>query len=114
MFDRNYEDHLQRALGNQKYQDLCQTFPNTGKPTRARLIALEDGLPIPELVGEMVRSRRKKRHCRKMRSDSGRRMNGVLKKIRGLSIAPHDPETFKRWLGQEDALLLIMRLSQAF
>lgn len=55
MFDRNYEDHLRSALGNQKYQDLCQTFPNIGKPTRARLIALEEGLPIPEPVGEMVK-----------------------------------------------------------
>lgn len=34
-------------------------------------------------------------------------MNDVLKKIRGLSIAPHDPETLKRWLEQEDALLFL-------
>lgn len=34
-------------------------------------------------------------------------MNEVLKKIRVLSIAPHDPETVNRWLEQEDALLLL-------
>lgn len=34
-------------------------------------------------------------------------MNDVLKKIRDLSVAPHDPEKFKRWLGQDDALLFL-------
>ncbi len=34
-------------------------------------------------------------------------MNDALKKICGLSIAPHDPETLKRWLEQEDALLFL-------
>ena len=52
--DRNYEDHLREAVGEAKYQELCQKFPKTGKPTRARLIALEDGLEIPDPVTEIV------------------------------------------------------------
>lgn len=54
MLDRNYEDHMRQAVGEQKYQELCQKFPKTGKPTRARLIALEDGLVIPDPVTEIV------------------------------------------------------------
>ena len=36
-----YEHHLRSALGEQNYQALCQKFPKVGKPTQARLIALE-------------------------------------------------------------------------
>jgi putative ATP-dependent endonuclease of the OLD family len=50
-----YEDHLRKALGESKYQELCQKFPNLGKPTRARLIAMEPGLVIPEPVEEILR-----------------------------------------------------------
>lgn len=50
----NYEDHLRSALGEERYQTLCQKFPKVGKPTRARLIALEDGLPIPDPVSEIL------------------------------------------------------------
>ncbi|HLW60641.1 MAG TPA: AAA family ATPase [bacterium] len=53
--DTCYEDHLRKALGEQKYQELCQKFPNVGKPTRARLIAMEPGLAIPEPVPEILR-----------------------------------------------------------
>jgi predicted ATP-dependent endonuclease of OLD family len=50
-----YEDHLRKALGEPKYQELCQKFPNVGKPTKARLIAMEPGLVIPEPVEEILR-----------------------------------------------------------
>jgi putative ATP-dependent endonuclease of the OLD family len=54
-FDARYEEHLQRALGNAKYQELCQKFPHTAKPTKARLIAMEKGLPVPQPVEEILR-----------------------------------------------------------
>jgi len=52
--NKNYEDHLRRAIGEKKYQELCQKYPNTGKPTRARLIAMEPDLSIPEPVSEVL------------------------------------------------------------
>lgn len=42
-----YEDELRKALGESKYQELCQKYPKVGRPTRARLIATEPELPIP-------------------------------------------------------------------
>ena len=47
---KNYEDHLRSAVGEGKYQELCQKYPNFGKPTRARLIAMEVDLPIPNPI----------------------------------------------------------------
>ncbi|MBI4529540.1 MAG: AAA family ATPase [Deltaproteobacteria bacterium] len=49
-FSKKYEDHLRKAVGEKKYQELCQKYSNVGKPTRARLIATEPELPIPEPV----------------------------------------------------------------
>lgn len=49
-FSKKYEDHLRKAVGEPKYQEMCQKFSNVGKPTRARLIAAEAGLPVPEPV----------------------------------------------------------------
>jgi putative ATP-dependent endonuclease of OLD family len=54
-FDANYEDHLRKAVEETKYQTLCQKFPNVGKPTRARLIAMEAGLAIPDPVEAILR-----------------------------------------------------------
>jgi hypothetical protein len=54
-FDASYEDHLRKAVGEAKYQELCQKFPNVGKPTRARLIAMETNLVIPEPVETILR-----------------------------------------------------------
>ena len=54
-FDTNYEAHLRKALGENKYQALCQKFPSVGKPTRARLIAMETELAIPEPVENILR-----------------------------------------------------------
>lgn len=54
-FDCRYEDHLRKALGEAKYQELSQQFSHTTKPTKARLIAMEPGLPIPEPVEDMLR-----------------------------------------------------------
>jgi putative ATP-dependent endonuclease of the OLD family len=53
-FSRDYETHLRTALGEDYYQRLCQRFPNMGKPTRARLIAMEEGTAIPPPVDDIL------------------------------------------------------------
>lgn len=53
-FDACYEDHLRNALGEPKYQELCGKFSNVGKPTKARLIAMEPGFSIPEPIAEIL------------------------------------------------------------
>ena len=44
-----------RRVEETKYQALYQKFPNVGKPTRARLIAMETGLAIPDPVEAILR-----------------------------------------------------------
>jgi hypothetical protein len=51
---KNYEDHLRAAVGEKKYQELCQKYPNVGKPTRARLIATESDLAVPDPLPEVL------------------------------------------------------------
>ncbi|HHT9132293.1 MAG TPA: ATP-dependent nuclease [Candidatus Tripitaka californicus] len=53
--DKKYEDHLKKAIGDKKYAEACQKYPNTGKPTKARLIAMEHGLPIPEPIEDVLK-----------------------------------------------------------
>jgi ABC-type cobalamin/Fe3+-siderophores transport system ATPase subunit len=53
-FSADYEAHLRKALSEDTYQRLCQRFPNTGKPTRARLIAMENGTAIPPPVDDIL------------------------------------------------------------
>lgn len=53
-FSKKYEDHLRKAVGEKKYQELCQRYPNVGKPTKARLIAMEPDLPIPEPISDIL------------------------------------------------------------
>jgi predicted ATP-dependent endonuclease of OLD family len=52
---KNYEDQLRKSLSEKKYQDLCQKYERVAKPNRARLIASEDGLPIPPPFEEVLR-----------------------------------------------------------
>jgi putative ATP-dependent endonuclease of the OLD family len=52
---KNYEDELRRTVGDENYRKLCQKFPNTQKPTRARLIALEQDHPIPAVIQTALR-----------------------------------------------------------
>lgn len=52
-FTKKYEDHLRAALGEQRYQQLCQKYSATTKPTRARLIAFEEA-PVPQPVEELL------------------------------------------------------------
>ncbi len=53
---KNYEDHLRKAWGEKKYQELCQKYSQAGKSkaTQARLIASEEGLPIPKPLEEVL------------------------------------------------------------
>ncbi|MBT9168988.1 MAG: hypothetical protein DDT19_02340 [Syntrophomonadaceae bacterium] len=53
-FSKNYEDQLRKAVGEEKYQELCQKYSKIGKPTRARLIAMEDGLAIPDPLRKVL------------------------------------------------------------
>lgn len=50
-----FEDHVRNAFGENKYQELCQKFPGVSKPTRQRLIAMEEGLPIPDPFEDVLR-----------------------------------------------------------
>lgn len=50
-----YEDHLKRALGgDDKYAEVCQKYPHTGKPTKARLIAMDGTFPIPKPMEDVL------------------------------------------------------------
>lgn len=49
-----YEDHLRLALGEDKYQQLCQLHSGVSKAVRARLIAAEHSTEIPEPVIEVL------------------------------------------------------------
>lgn len=51
---KNYENHLRATLGETKYLELCQRYPNVGKPTRARLIACEPDLAVPVPIAEIL------------------------------------------------------------
>ena len=50
---KDYEDELRRILGEAMYQTLCQKFPY-GKPTRARLIAREPELDLPDVIKDVL------------------------------------------------------------
>lgn len=54
-FSKKYEDHLRKAIGEKDYQSLCQKYSKVGKPTKARLIASEDGFPIPKPVSDVLK-----------------------------------------------------------
>jgi len=51
---KNYEAALEAALGAQKYAELCQKYPGS-KPTRARLIALEPDLALPDPLPQLLK-----------------------------------------------------------
>jgi hypothetical protein len=53
-FSKKFEDHLRKTLGEQKYQEVCQKFPTFSKATRARLIAMENNLPIPDPITDIL------------------------------------------------------------
>lgn len=54
-FDKKYEDELRKEFGEDVFQKLCEKYPNTGKPTRARLIASNDQYPVPEFIKPIIK-----------------------------------------------------------
>ncbi len=54
-FTKTYEDELKTAVGGDtEYQRMCQKYPNTGKPTRARLIAADPTTVVPKKVNDIL------------------------------------------------------------
>ena len=51
---KNYEECLRTEVGEDNYQTLCQKYPSVGKPTRARLIASDEGSKIPDFVRNIL------------------------------------------------------------
>ena len=50
-----YEDHVRWATGDQIYQEFSMKFPRIlGKPTQQRLIAMTEGVPVPDPFGEIL------------------------------------------------------------
>jgi len=54
-FDKKYEDELKKSLGDDVYQNACQKYSKTAKPTRARLIASDDEYSIPEFIKPIIK-----------------------------------------------------------
>lgn len=48
--DKNFEDELRTANGDQKYEELMAKYPKMSKPTRGRLIAADGDSTIPPTV----------------------------------------------------------------
>ncbi|QDP73479.1 AAA family ATPase [Legionella israelensis] len=53
-FEKNFEHYFRNEIGDENYQKLCAKFPNIGKPTRARLIALDEQYQIPQIIKEIL------------------------------------------------------------
>ena len=52
-FDKNYEDECKKFYSEQTYQEYCQRFGGN-KTHRARLMAQDDSIPIPEFVKPII------------------------------------------------------------
>lgn len=53
VFDKNYEDECKKHYGDDKYQEYCQKF-GRNKPIRARLMAQDEDIEIPEFVKPII------------------------------------------------------------
>jgi putative ATP-dependent endonuclease of OLD family len=52
--DRKHEEAVRRAVGEKKYQELSQRYPNYTNATRQRLIAADPEMPVPEKFAEIL------------------------------------------------------------
>jgi putative ATP-dependent endonuclease of the OLD family len=52
--DRKHEDAVRRAVGEKKYQELSQRYPNYTNATRQRLIAADPEMPVPQEFAEIL------------------------------------------------------------
>jgi hypothetical protein len=46
---------IRNAVGENKYQRLCQTYPCHTKATRQRLIALDPMMPVPAILADVLK-----------------------------------------------------------
>jgi putative ATP-dependent endonuclease of the OLD family len=53
--NRKHEDAVRRAVGEKKYQELSQRYPNYTNVTRQRLIAADPEMPVPDEFAEILR-----------------------------------------------------------
>ena len=53
VFEKNYEDECKKFYSEQKYQEYCQRF-GRNKPIRARLMAQDDTIPIPDFIQPII------------------------------------------------------------
>jgi hypothetical protein len=53
--DRKHEDAVRSAVGEKKYQELSQRYPNYTNATRQRLIAADPEMPVPEEFAGILR-----------------------------------------------------------
>jgi predicted ATP-dependent endonuclease of OLD family len=52
--DKNCEDEHRREIGDAPYQQLCQRYPNVTKSVRARLIAVDPAVPVPQFLSGIL------------------------------------------------------------
>ncbi|MBA4260227.1 MAG: hypothetical protein C0446_13765 [Chitinophaga sp.] len=53
VFEKNYEDECKKYYTEETYQEYCMSF-GRNKTLRARLMAQEEGIPIPEFVKPII------------------------------------------------------------
>lgn len=53
VFEKNYEDECKKYYSEKTYQEHCMSF-GRNKTLRARLMAQEEGIPIPEFVKPII------------------------------------------------------------
>lgn len=53
VFEKNYEDECKKYYSEKTYQEHCMSF-GRNKTLRARLMAQEDGIPIPDFVKPII------------------------------------------------------------
>lgn len=54
-FDTKYEVELRKFFGDDGYQQICQKYEKVSKPIKARLIANDSGIPIPDFVFPIIK-----------------------------------------------------------
>jgi len=54
-FDTKYEEELKKYFGDDEYQKICQKYGNMSKPIKARLIANDDKISVPDFVLPIIK-----------------------------------------------------------
>jgi putative ATP-dependent endonuclease of the OLD family len=52
--DNKFEDVVRNAVGDKKYQTLCNKYPGPSKVTRQRLIGADEDMPIPDQFAQIL------------------------------------------------------------